>query len=783
MAATKDDSSFGLYRLILQQAMGAGYRTQSLRQNQLYLKEIKQVFEDTGEDNLLRKDETERNRYLFRVDETHRDSNYLFLLYSLCPPGNRNTDFVSAQVMQVLFEAEEEPNGGKALRTNAIRERLEYRWSFYKEVPNGWTTKLQPCMERLLERGVLQVDSKDPRAYRLMPQLPSDLLSKQNAEQLRRLCDLIPMLSDRCMPESWGYRTKETLQAILEDQGLAGDTAEKPPRFLKADSRPQLILDDAVLWDILSAHTMERWIQVDYRFPSTGHIVRSCALQPLKVWTNAGEGRSYLVARERNDENETETRPVILPLDIIVKVYLLKEQQQILSPEEQNQYWKRWFADSFSGISPAECDYAGNICEPISVKVTVYKPDDMTALKWAAHKPRALGIGCEQEDGSVVYSLRVTRPEDLEPTLIRYDDIIWDVETAGHPFAGIWRKRRKLWHQVGIQSPCAPVEIILPSGQEKLEQQWQGRSTPLLHPDMIPRIQNTVSTYNWKIRIKKIARLEEFLPYDDKALIPTRLSWAELDWLERFLQDDIVVSMLEDKFLSQLKKWVDEAMELAVFSGYVRRKYADFLHLNRRIGRTADKVPPVAQHMVPVMDALYSRRGLCISYETGKNRKRKSKGVPLCLEYYQGTGNLLLQLRNTETGMVDKIRCTRIISVATIEGKATLAPEPVTSPKRSVQLLLPGDSECRVRAIGLLQPFLDSVFEDPYGSMRINLEYPEQEEDLLARFLRLLAPGVLLTEGAPQSLCRKYREMFPLVKCAFPSKYIPAGKAGHRGED
>ena len=773
MALTKDDSSFALYRLILQQAMGAGYRTQSLRQNQLYLKELKQVFENAGEDDLLRKDETERNRYLFRADESHRDANYLFLLYSLCPPGNKNTDFVSAQIMQVLAEAERKD--GKALRINAIWERLENRWHLLKGA--SWTTKLKPCIERMLERGILQTDPKDPRAYQLMPELPSELLDGKNAEQLRRICALIPALSDRCMPESWGYRTKETLQAILEDRGL--DTNDGEIRFVKADFRPQLILDDAILWDILSAYALKRWIQVDYRFPSTGHIVRSCRLQPLRVWTNAGEGRSYLVAREWHEENEKETRPVILPLDIIVKVYLLEEKERLLTCEEQEEYWNRWFAHSFSGISAAESDHEGNICEPIRVQVTVCKPTDMTELMWAAHKPRMLGIGTEQEDGSIVYSLQVTRPEDLEPTLIRYDDIIREVKTEGHPFGGCWSKRRKLWHQAGIQTPYPPVDVILPGGQENLEPQWQGLMTPLLHPDMIPRIQDAIRKYNWKIRIKKTARPKEFIPYDNETMIPTRLSWAELDWLERFLCDPLVGSMLEGQFCDKLHEWVRHALKAAEASGYVRRSCGDFLHLNRRIGRTADKTIPSRGHMTTILDGLSAGQALCIRYRTGRDRKRESKGCPVGLEYYQGTGNVQLQLKNRETGAMDKIRCTRILSVETMEGAAS-EQEAMASDKQFAQLLLPGDSEFRVRALGLLQPYLDSVFEDPYGSMRINLEYPAQEEDLLARFLRLLAPGVLLTEGAPQSLCRKYREMFPLVKCAFPSRYIPAGKTGQK---
>ena len=778
MALTKEDSSFGLYRLILQQAMGAGYRTQGLRQNQLYLNKLKEVFKNAGEDDLLRKDETERNRYLFRADDAHRDSNYLFLLYSMCPPGNRSTDFVSAQIMQVL--AEEERKGGRALRINAIWERLEERWNLLTET--SWTTKLKPCIERMLERGILQTAPEDSRAYRLMPELPSELLREQNAEQLRRLCGLISMLSDRCMPESWGYRTKETLQAILEDQGAVMDAEEKQLRLIKADFRPQLILDDAILWDILSAYAMELWIQVDYRFPSTGHIVRSCKLQPLKVWTNAGEGRSYLVAREWNDENEKEVRPVVLPLDIIVKVYLLKEKERLLSREEQKAYWNRWFAHSFSGISAAECDYEGNISSPIHVKVTICKPDDMTPLKWAAHRPHILGDGCEQEDGSVVYSLLVTRPEDLEPTLIRYDDIIRDVKTEGHPFGGSWNKRRRLWHQVGIQSPCPPVEVILPSGQESLESRWQGRMTPLLHPDLIPRVHDTIRRFNRELRKQEPELPEEFLPYDAGMPIPTRLSWAELDWLERFLCDPLVGCMLEPQFHEKLHKWVCKALETAEASGYVRRNCSDFLHLNRRLGRTTDQSIPSEKHMTAILQGLCDGQALRILYKTGRNRKRESKGWPIDLEYYQGTGNLLLQLRNKETGAVDQIRCTRIFSAETIGGVAS-EQNPIVLSRRSVQLLLPGDSEFRVRAIGLLQPYLDSVFEDPYGSMRINLKYPDQEEDLLARFLRLLAPGVLLTEGAPQSLCRKYREMFPLVRCAFPSRYIPAGKAGQRGED
>lgn len=394
MALTKDDSSFGLYRLILQQAMGTGYRTQSIRQNQFYLRNLLDVFCVPGEVPLIRQDETERNRYLFRPDGAGRDYNYLFRLFSLCPPGNRKTDFVSAQIMQVL--AEEEKESGRALRINEIWERLEERWHLQKE--KSWPTKLKPCIERMLERGILQRDLKDPRAYRLMPELPTDLLSGKNAEQLHRLCSLIPMLSDRCMPESWGYRAKETLQSILEDCGQVMDSEE--PRFFKADFRPQLILDDAILWDILSAYAMKLWIQVDYRFPSTGHIVRSCKLQPLKVWTNAGEGRSYLVAREWHEENEKESRPVILPLDIIVKVYLLDVKEQLLSQGEQKEYWSCWFANSFSGISAAECDFEGNICEPIQVQVTAYKPDDMTALKWAVCRPHALGVG--QDRKSVV---------------------------------------------------------------------------------------------------------------------------------------------------------------------------------------------------------------------------------------------------------------------------------------------------------------------------------------------------------------------------------------------
>lgn len=778
MALTKYDSSFGLYRLILQQAMGAGYRTQSLRHNQLYLKELQQVFEDAGADDLLRKDETERSRYLFRADEAHRDANYLFLLYSLCPPGNKNTDFVTAQIMQVL--AEEEQGAGKALHINGIQERLEERWHQLKKA--GWTTKLKPFIVRLLERGILQTDPKDAKAYRLMPQLPSDLLSGSNTEHLRRLCELIPMLSDRCMPESWGYRTKETLQAILEDLGLARTSNEEPPRFIKADFRPQLILDDAVLWDILSAHALGLWIQVDYRFPSTGHIVRSCRLQPLKVWTNAGEGRSYLVAREWNDGPDAETRPVILPLDIIVKVYLLQETERLLSREAQDAYWKRWFANSFSGISPAECDHEGNISEPIRVQVTVCRPDDMTPLKWAAHKPHALGIGCEQEDGSIVYSLLVTRPEDLEPTLIRYDDIIRDVKTEGHPFGGSWTKRRKLWHQAGIQTPCPPVEVILPGGQESLEPQRKALMTPLLHPDMIPRIQNVIRKHNWKIRIAKKAGSNGFLPYDDHAQIPTRLSWAELDWLERFLCDPLVRCMLDQKFREGLYQWVCAALKAAQASGYVRRNCSDFLHLNRRIGRTADQTVVSETHMNAIVNGLYSGQAIGIRYRTGRNRNRENKGWAVGLEYYQGTGNLLLLLKNAETGAPEKIRCTRILSVNSIGGTAPVQ-EPIASPRQSAQLLLPGDPEFRTRAIGLLQPYLNSVFEDPYGSMRINLEYPEQEEDLLARFLRLLAPGVLLTEGSPPSLCRKYREMFPLVRCTFPDKYMPAGKNGRKDDD
>lgn len=780
MALTKEDTSFGLYRLILQQAMGAGYRTQSIRQNQHYLRDILQVFQDAGEESLIRQDLTERNRYLFRFDESHRDSNYLFLLYSLCPPGDRRTDFVSAQIMQVLAELEKEDTTGKRfLRANAILERLLDRW--HEKYEMNWNTKLKRCMERLLERGVLQTDPKDPKAYRLMPDLPAELLTGKNASQMQRLCSLIPMLSDRCMPESWGYRAKETLQEIQEDRGL--DRPEKQYQFLKADSRPQLILDDAILWDLLSAYALNLWVQVDYRFPSTGHIVRSCKLQPLRVWTNPGEGRSYLVAREWNDTEGMEARPVTLPLDIIVQVHLLAEQQMLLSPEERECYWMRWFADSFNGASSAECDFTGRICEPIQVKVTVRKPDGMTDLKWARHRPHTLGAGSVQEDGRIVYSLRVTRPEDLEATLIRYDDIILDVETEGHPFAGEWRKRRKLWHQVGIQSPYAPVEVILPGGQAELEPLWKGRTTSLLHPDLIPRIRDTIRTYNQTLRQTESVQMEEFLPYDNTAQIPTRLSWAELDWLERFLSDPLVACMLDPKFHSTFHKWVGDSLEIAASSGYVRRRCEDFLYLNRRIGKTADHSVPSSQMMSVILDAMHGKKQICISYLTSTAKKRTCEGLPVGFEYYQGTGNLLLQLWNSKRSTHEKIRCTRILSVRMIEG-AAVVPETGSSPTvtRFAQLLLAGDPEFRVRAVGLLQPYLDSVFEDPYGSMRVNLKYPASEEQLLLRFLRLLAPGVLVTAESPQSLCQGFLDMFPLLKCPLPQQYLPAVKTARDGK-
>lgn len=774
MALTKDDSSFNLYRLILQQAMGSGYKTQSIRQHQYYLRDILKLFAEAGQEDLIRQDATERNRYLFRPNESHRDSNHLFLLYSLSPSGDYRTDYLSAQIMQALEE--EETLGGGYLRTNAILKQLQMRWS--EKYGMEWSTKLKRGIDRLWERGVLQRDPNDARAYRLMPELPAGLLSGRNASQLQRLCSLIPMLSDRCMPESWGYRTKETLQAILEDRAQIAPSPEKSHRFIKADSRSQLILDDAILWDILSAHTLDRWIQVEYRFPSTGHIVRSCMLQPLKVWTNPGEGRSYLVARERSGRPRMESRPVTLPLDIIVQVYLLEERQGLLSPEERRCYLEHWFSDSFSGISAADCDFSGSRCAPVQVKVTVRRPDDMTQLKWVTHRPHALGQGSVQEDGSIVYSLQVTRPEDLEAVLIRYDDIICDVETEGHPFAGQWRKRRTLWHQVGIQSPYTPVEVILPSGQAELEPLWKGRPTPLLHPDMIPRIQNEIRSYNRTMCREHAVYQGDFKPYNDDAPVPTRLSWAELDWLERFLRDPLVGCMLDPDFRGELCKWLEHALDLATVSGYVRRACEDFLYVNRRIGRTADQGVPSAAQMTAIFDAMDAGHPLRISYTTSNARNQTCVGAPVRFEYYQGTGNLFLQLRSSKNDAMRKIRCTRIRSVAVSAGATEEAgADSRPSEMRSAQLLLTGDPEFRVRAVGMLQPYLDSLFEDPYGSMRANLKYPTREEYLLLRFLRLLAPGVLPTAQSPETLRREFGKMFPMVSCPLPQQYSPNGKS------
>ena len=773
MALTKSDASFNLYRLILQQAMGSGYKTQSIRQHQHYLQDLLTLFAAAGQKDLICQDTTERNRYLFRPNESHRDSNHLFLLYSLSPSGDCRSDYLSAQIMQVLEE--EESLEGRYLRTNAILSRIQKQWS--KKYGMEWSTKLKRSMDRLWERGVLQRNPDDAKAYRLMPELPAGLLSGRNAFQLQRLCSLIPMLSDRCMPESWGYRTKETLQAILEDRAQIAPDPEKPHRFIKADSRSQLILDDAILWDILSAHTLDRWIQVEYRFPSTGHIVRSCMLQPLKVWTNPGEGRSYMVARERSGRPGMETRPVTLPLDIIVQVYLLEEHQGLLSPEERRRYLNHWFSDSFSGISAAECAFSGSRCVPIQVKVTVRHPDDMTNLKRATHRPHALGQGSVQEDGSIVYSLQVTRPEDLEAVLIRYDDIICDVETEGHPFAGQWRKRRTLWHQVGIQSPYAPVEIILPSGQAELEPLWKGRPTPLLHPDMIPRIQNEIRSYNRSMCREHAVYQGDFKPYNDDAPVPTRLSWAELDWLERFLRDPLVGCMLDPDFRGELCKWLEHALNIATANGYVRRDYQDFLYLNRRIGRTADQSVPSAAQMIAIFDAMDNGHPLRICYTTSNAKNQTCEGVPVRFEYYQGTGNLLLQLRSSKNDAMLKIRCTQISSVSVSAGVAMEVDEaPQPSQMRSAQLLLAGDPEFRVRAVGMLQPYLDSLFEDPYGSMRANLKYPAREEHLLLRFLRLLAPGVLPTAQSPETLRREFARMFPLVNCPLPQEYAQTRK-------
>lgn len=788
--------NFHEFRMTIHQMLGMGFKSHSEKNGLNYLREA--ITGNSGK-KLVDLDYKEKTRYRIRTNLVDSFTNYLYGAFSLCSVRDSRSATYPAIIMQLLARMEQQ--GIASANCHHLEECLQ------KEISSTREISLRKTLPKMVDMGILENapnEGKNTR-YRLAPPLPAELTAGEEIQQLQKLHTLLNLFAERLMPQSLGYHCRSTLEMILLEQGVDPEQIAQPP-VIKRDARPRLMMDDEILWDLLTAQVKRNWIQLDFIGPN-GIEVRSVPLQPLRVKTNPGEGRNYLIAWSREKPGQIPSRPVVLPLDTISKVHILSEQVLDRSDEDCQKYYERWFAGSFSGLSPARRDIDGNPAPLTEVLVYKERPESETDDDAWMNKYLKFDGECsmKQEAGNV-YLCRylVTRPEDLETQLLT-DNTVTAVKTPGSEFAQRFLERRENWRCYGSVPPYPRVETILPGLQRDLEHEenndsmrlfssWYNRffretignvNTWIRNSGGVSPVMKSSSDHNTTMHETMCSMVEcnaagqsmakegknvyRYYTVNVKTCVPARFTYPEMDWLERFLQDPFVRAVLGDAYCDRMRAFLNSQLDKGkgsgweargaggklVYTGYVRRFSDDgFVQLNARVGFDRDKEQLSHELMGPIFHALTHQTLLHFDNHTYSGEVRENNtALPVWLEYMPGAGSLRMLMYQVESREFFVARCINLKNVHADEQPVSQEVRDrcredkesyLRSREQTCSLIAQNDPDFLVRVTGVLQPYLDSIYADDNGAVRIELRFYSFEGFHLVKILKLLHPGILL---------------------------------------
>lgn len=796
------------FRMALQQMLAEGFRSESKKKKTDELKYLEDAIRTFSNDSMVRKDKAEKTKYLIRPDLSDTYCNYLYGAFSLCSVRNSRAATYPVMVMQMLAGSRE-GRTCNSLETQMMdiisrdRKRDTKQETAQEKLFDAKNIKLGAAVNQLLQRGMIEPvpNDREKKLYRLAPAFPMGLPKDSEEQQLQRLQTLhmlLSLLSERLMPQTLGYHCRATLELLLAQFGVDPEQIRRPA-VIKRDARPRLMVDDEILWSLLTAHVRRKRVQL--KFLNFNNVpVLSVALQPLFVKTYPGEGRHYLVARQPDSPEQASTRPVILPLDRIIQVHILAADQE-WSQEESRSYIEQWFAHSFSGLSPALQDFDGNPAAPQQVLVYREVPaDEKDPDAWLnRHRAERRCVGVEAVSDSVYrFEYLLTRPEDLEHLLLA-DPTVTEVGSPGSDFALRFRERRRLLQIYGTIPPCPRTEVIYPPLQKDPEPMEDDDEMGLFSSWYNRQLRNTIANVNswlrgsdgfgWKDGLapdSNTSRYQtlntdmceamcfaedvtqgrsvrtKYTPYFS-ACVPARFTYPEMDWLERFLADSYVRAILGSAYCDRLQGYLRERLELGNQLGLYRRRFEgqNFLQLNswgqyNRNRAGLDEIP-----LAELFDALINHRLIDFDHHTATGTVIPSRNIlPVRLEYMPGAERLRMMLYDPAS---EKFFFARCVNMKQLKLHPQALPQEVwqqwdqtledylKSVRKTRTLIVYNEPNFLRRVYGVLQPYLDTICTDADGTVRITLNYCEFEKYHLSKILGLLFPGAA-PEEAPEEL-------------------------------
>ncbi|MBQ5754293.1 MAG: hypothetical protein IIV90_01370 [Oscillospiraceae bacterium] len=750
----------------------------------------------------------EEDGWRLSYDPFSQETNYLFEAFALCALRNKTNVVRPALVLQALAQ----PKYAGGLTVEQFTELLSNllpapeegggKKTFeqtYQESRSLDPRPVAKTLEQMVKDGrlVKQKIGRNAPVYRLPALLPAALegmTDEAYQEQLNLLVWLIPLLADRLMPQSWGYRSRDTLRRELERRNWYKAPA-RPLLTQKKHSRYQLMLDDEVLWKLADAHCQGQAVRLEYRMEELDQTQLSCQLQPLALLTDTREGRTILLARPL----EKDAPPAVLPLDLISRVYSQTPAGFWLSAPEADAYREAWFGRSRTGWSPLapRPDGKPGPAAPAWVTARFAPEGDPEAFARRLRRNKRDEVFVEEETGRVVLKATLSRPQELEPLLFEHRKALAEVESSDAGFAESFALRLQLLKDTGAAQPPAPMAWRYPprgagrpgdsAASVELFDPFQNRAvqttldltlqacrsragsvtlTPVQarDPDLMDLLESGVLGSLERFWESEGGRRREKLRFTPAlACAPAMpFTWPEQEWLLAFLASPPAQALLEESFCTGLSSWLRQNLNDAQAAGLYQAHYrGDFFRMLS--ARQRETMAPGALKEAAL--ALYRGVGLKAANRVGFGedaRRMESVGIPTRLEYEAGRDLLFLMMVPLETDgqpapALRQVRMQggRLESLQTLdtlpgtpaqqeEARAWLGRRRAEKKMKATLRVWAGLED---QACARLRPYDMTTARTEGGALLIQLHYVDFERRDVLKDLTSLLPGVVLEKA------------------------------------
>ena len=712
---------------------------------------------------LLRRD---GEGWRLEYDPFRQDTNYLYRAYALCALHNKANVVRPALVMQALEEkGEMNPEECACLLSSFARqEALDER-------------PVRATLRRMQRDGRLE---KKGDRYRLAPTLPPRppaLSQEEYQEQLSLMTALIPLLADRHLPQSWGYRARDTLRRELERRGWYQPPA-RPLITQKKHARFQMMLDEGILWKLAEAKAMDRPVRLEIRVSALEKSFVSGPLQPMWTVSDPGMGLTVLVARQ----TEGEEGPVVLPLEEILRVWPVRAQPgHWLGQEEAREWEGRWFAGSRSGWSPLARNEQGAPCPPDWAEAEFEPEAGIEPERWAHRLPRRPEDEVTVREGRVFLKVNFTRWAEWEWLLFRFEKQLRGLRCSDEAQVRDFEARRKIWKEQGA-APPAPASPWLYPAPAPGRPGGEGEGVELFEPYQNEAVQKALGWIGLACAQKEPLTLDSreldedlwdllssgelgvlrsapgrgrwcFEPHIRRP-VPSPFTWPEKEWLLGFLRGEGARALLRRDFREGFAAWLEESLARAEQSGLYRpRMTPDFLRIRGQRGNMGLE----EESLSPAALALYRGKGLSWQNRVGREEERliRDEGIPTRLEYEVARSRLyLMAVPLGEPGQ--ELRQVRM-QAARLSGLRLMEELPGT-PQQQEKAFgwlenKAGREGCRAlvrvwkgseeRVCARLRPYAMTTRQSAGGVMRVEISYLPFERQDVWRDLTSLLPAVL----------------------------------------